>query len=727
LLCPDYFGRYAFISILEAAMKAIAPYEEASLSEECRAVFKFQDANDQRIDQNIKVKKAAAAAARKKKEGTRGSGDYSDDDDSEDYDDDDDDEFQDDIQITMFCIRDVNDNFIGVPNYKSPSIAVDFIRCIIAFLSETAQRVFAVNFKSSDEIMLLIQKMAECHPLVRECFISHNAIAKLVYLITEENCPPLPRVVSQSYNKFRFNDEGVLSFKNPFEYHTTFENLNVKVRKMIRLVYPQPAVEAILALLNVAQIQKVPLLCDTKSKNDIGGGGGGGGDATHNVFKERDMHNWFDQSLTPDAEHVLRNIFKNHCPNGTYLEPKDLAVYLRHCGVHSEMITKAYLEGLLLKYGQAPSRKVITLDGFLEYYRQVLMSNPKEVWSHLTALGYRNDLTHPVKSYCVTNPRSSEETSDRNQQQTSLDSKCAVQLPKEDSDHHEPLSVTGGGGGGDGLKLPLASAQAIVSSGFYEALSDIDTLEDVLPALIRRVCIHHEKNSLALILNILRETVVPCTSGMCVQYKSDLYIHMYSLCYVYSFIHLFIYWLFVITIDREAGELLTRTRSLIYAQLSIDDGLRQKRLGYIFDKTQISLLVAGHSYRNRAYSAMHAQQQHGFDRELNFEVQRLKGIYHRLYYMMNELRKNPLVFEYTNSEPVKPFISWWVEELRDEQNRQQRQQMMLAANMAGRAPSNAAAQQHSPPQSPLEAPDQIIVHGCGWEAVNGTYYKTDKM
>jgi hypothetical protein len=259
-----------------------------------------------------------------------------------------------------------------------------------------------------------------------------------------------------------------------------------------------------------------------------------------------------------------------------------------------------------------------------------------------------------------------------------------------------------------------------VSSGFYEALSDIDTLEDILPALIRRVCIHHEENSLALILNILREMVSPCTSGMCAICDVSIYICMHSLCYI--IIHLF-----VITIDREAGELLTRTRSLIYAQLSIDDGLRQKRLGYIFDKTQISLLVAGHSYRNRAYSAMHAQQQHGFDRELNFEVQRLKGIYHRLYYMMNELRKNPLVFEYTNSEPVKPFISWWVEELRDEQNRQQRQQMMLAANMAGRAPSNAAAQQHSPPQSPLEAPDQIIVHGCGWEAVNGTYYKTDRM
>jgi len=519
LLSPDYFARFAFINLIENAMKVVAPFEEKYLIQEIEQVNMFAENHAKILSQQPSLPLPQQSQYQ-----------YPiDDDDDEEEDDDEGDEDESDsfVEITMSSVRDMHGNVIDVSNEKTDSICVDFIRCIIAFLSPKAQAISELNYGSSDEIFLLIQKLVESNDLIRNCFIAHETIAKLVYLLCGRiKSTDLVNKLTQSINKFMIDPNGNgINFMNPYEYHTSFKNVNQgQVKKFRDLTDPIPALEAITALVNIPQVQKLPLLItnnknktisnkdqDSDNENDEG---------ISNVFEynnEEGNSLFHETSLSPELINVLTDQFKENSIMKNHMDINELATYLHDCGKPKHLLTKIRLERILNTHGLLSSNR-LTLDGFLDYYKSLSISNPKEVWSHLNHLGYRNDLTH-FKDEAVIKEDNSKTSS-------------------KTSSH---------------LNLPPVSNNALASWSFFELVGD--NIEESLPCIIERVCANNRDTSTQLLNDCLDELCIASSSA----------------------------W-----IDKSVSK---RSFSVLSTLSKIDDDFSEARLEYMFIKSSKAILT----------------------------------------------------------------------------------------------------------------------------------------
>lgn len=106
--------------------------------------------------------------------------------------------------------------------------------------------------------------------------------------------------------------------------------------------------------------------------------------------------------LTIEAREALTIIFRESVsvPAAGGMSHGDVVRYMRQCGVEANNITAQKVSQILAKYettGGVVNEKearFLTLDGFLEYYRDTTQSNDaQQTYSDLNAFGFRPDLT----------------------------------------------------------------------------------------------------------------------------------------------------------------------------------------------------------------------------------------------------------------------------------------------------------------------------------------------
>jgi len=104
---------------------------------------------------------------------------------------------------------------------------------------------------------------------------------------------------------------------------------------------------------------------------------------TGNFIKGRPVMN-----LTTAAQEALASVFNECAPTSGEMEQRDILNYLKLCGLS---VPQQRIINILSKYGK--ESKYLTLDGFLDYYRDTFQSNEVQVRSDLRSFGFRPDLT----------------------------------------------------------------------------------------------------------------------------------------------------------------------------------------------------------------------------------------------------------------------------------------------------------------------------------------------
>ncbi|CAM9323344.1 unnamed protein product [Choristocarpus tenellus] len=98
--------------------------------------------------------------------------------------------------------------------------------------------------------------------------------------------------------------------------------------------------------------------------------------------------------LTPKARAALLEIFRRHSHKGG-MDIHTMTHYMEGCGVKSHRDSDMVLKGVLGKYQCLPGRNNACLseEGFLKYYRDTAVAEPRQVWNDLYHQGYRSDLS----------------------------------------------------------------------------------------------------------------------------------------------------------------------------------------------------------------------------------------------------------------------------------------------------------------------------------------------
>jgi hypothetical protein len=287
--------------------------------------------------------------------------------------------------------------------------------------------------------------------------------------------------LSHFINKY-IENKSQITFHNPYEYHTNFNNLKLNIKTFQELLDPMPALEAITALVDVPQVPRVSLIVTHPSNftnlNDF--------DVFNyhnnlNSFSSNSMNIYNQSSLSPLFHEVLTNIFQRFAPMKTYMDSKDLQTYFESS--NQSNVTKQRLDRIINKYGINQSNtgggSKLHFDGFLEYYKHLSITNPKYVWNHLIALGYRNDLTL-------------------------MKSEQSNQVAILDLNHKEEEGLD------NSLLLPPISTTALTSFEFLDIA--FENIEESIPLLIERICRGNPETSINIIQESLLELSQPLGS-----------------------------------------------------------------------------------------------------------------------------------------------------------------------------------------------------------------------
>lgn len=195
--------------------------------------------------------------------------------------------------------------------------------------------------RTSDEVFNLIRDVSSSIPPLRKYLIQKDLIAHLCYFIAPENAHV------QTKETFRQSHKIVPS----------------EVKCLYVVIF-----EAIGALLNIPQKQKVPLLVE---KSNI-----------------------WDPELTDEAKEALTIIFNESSHFGG-MDSRDIINYMDKIHDSDDSVSKVtplQVRSILDRYDTTTDGK-LSLAGFLRYYADTALYQPKSVWKDLKAFNFQNDLT----------------------------------------------------------------------------------------------------------------------------------------------------------------------------------------------------------------------------------------------------------------------------------------------------------------------------------------------
>jgi hypothetical protein len=199
-----------------------------------------------------------------------------------------------------------------------------FVRCIFDMLPDVPSHI-----RNCDEIFVLIKELSLLHGSVSTFMIEDNAIAKLVYFIVPDKVPEAIRelYLRPHSPKMLPNDMALVS---------------------------SAVFDAVSSLLGVKQIQKVNLLTDRS--------------------------NVWDAELTPQAKEALTIIFQESSHNGG-MDSRDILAYMDKVRGedNNPKVTAVQVRGILDRYDSTADGR-LSLSGFLRYYADTAMYQPKSVW-----------------------------------------------------------------------------------------------------------------------------------------------------------------------------------------------------------------------------------------------------------------------------------------------------------------------------------------------------------
>jgi hypothetical protein len=262
--------------------------------------------------------------------------------------------------------------------------------------------------RSCDEVMNLIRDMATSLPPVRQYLVEKDVIALLAFFVTP--------------------DSAAQQIKETYQHALKFTSVDVK--PLYPMIY-----EAVAGLLNIPQKQRVSLLIERTSV--------------------------WDPELTPEVKEVLAIIFKENAHYGG-MDSRDIINYMDRVHESDDTVPKVttlQVRSILDRYDTNTDGR-LSLTGFLRYYADTALYNPKSVWKvpscsytplthrqDLKAFGFQNDLTR------------------------------AGTLLTDTSITVEELQP---------LSLPPASREALLSAHFLEI--GLESAETVTGTIVKRVC-----------------------------------------------------------------------------------------------------------------------------------------------------------------------------------------------------------------------------------------------
>ena len=182
--------------------------------------------------------------------------------------------------------------------------------------------------RSSDEYFNLIRDIATSIPPIRNYLNGKDMIAFLGYFISPDSSNPQTKEKFSHSHKFSSND----------------------VKPLYVVIF-----EAIAALLSIPQKQKVSLLVESS-------------------------HIW-DPELTEEAKEALAVIFKENSHYGG-MDSRDIINYMDRVHDSDDSVPKVtafQVRSILERYDTTPDGK-LALSGFLRYYAETALYQPKSVW-----------------------------------------------------------------------------------------------------------------------------------------------------------------------------------------------------------------------------------------------------------------------------------------------------------------------------------------------------------
>jgi hypothetical protein len=264
---------------------------------------------------------------------------------------------------------------------------------------------------STDEVFILVQRLATAHPLVHNCLVALDFPARLLYLAVGHDAAP-PAVQA-------------LCTMPPGATAVQGEPLPPPLGPLAQGV-PDPIclVEALVTLAGVHQHTRARLLVEPLDAVATGAGHLGG--TTGNEIEDNDEEEaTMDESgsddqdspqLTNAAATAFSVVFSMRARPGRLsgalgMDSLDLQQWFNDLGRDPSVNTKYANQVILAQFDTAPDGR-LTRRGFVDYYAKLSARHPKEVWATLHLCGFLNDLSRPNPSSGLDDDDSGEDDDD---------------------------------------------------------------------------------------------------------------------------------------------------------------------------------------------------------------------------------------------------------------------------------------------------------------------------
>ncbi|CAM9145531.1 unnamed protein product [Chrysoparadoxa australica] len=348
-----------------------------------------------------------------------------------------------------------------------PPVAIDhsalmlprLLEAVIAQLDEVPQ-----HWRTGDELFMLIRDLASSSEPIRQYLVARDMIARLANFCMRDRAPKeiqeaLPPIAPL----------GMVHASPDFMY----------------------LLEAVAALLGDQQGHKAELLEEVAMDRSS---------PTLSGYLQV-------AQLRPAAREALTAIFQDHAIAGG-MDTADILRFMQSCGVTHNM-NEFQLRSMLAKYDTLPDGR-LSLEGFLNYYKDTATVNPKQVWSDLYSQGFQSNLER-VHHFNPPHPESPASGLPQQQHPVTV---AAAPSSQHHQQHHQQRPL---------LQLPGLSLMAMSCLAFYEHA--IDGVEPTTNAILTCVCADAEGPSSTLIRQCLSE-VRSVPSGMGVQRMLDVVINV---------------------------------------------------------------------------------------------------------------------------------------------------------------------------------------------------------
>jgi len=414
LRCPDDHARDAFVALVVAAVVALAPREEKFLQAEAARALA------------VAATQGLAEATAEVSTAERG----------------------------LVAAQEAAGVHAAEPPGRTPGLSrglalragsrgavVDFLHALLELLPLTAASGGAnssgddVPLCSTDEVFVLVQRLATAHPMVHDCLVALDVPARLLYLaVGHDASPPAVRALMCAVPSGAASSQpsGALAQGLPD---------------------PMCLVEALMTLAGVRQDPRARLLVEPLDTVATSGGAGVVAGAVNtdasldNANDSDEEEALVDESkdddeespqLTDAAAAALSVVFSMRARPGRQsgapgMDYIDLEQWFNDLGRDPGANTKYANQVILAQHDTAPDGR-LTRRGFVDYYASLCAHHPKEAWAHLHLCGFLNDLSRP-------NPNSG------------LDEDSG-----EYDDEYDDDDGQGGGGNGSGLSVAAAAA-----------------------------------------------------------------------------------------------------------------------------------------------------------------------------------------------------------------------------------------------------------------------------